>query len=101
MIRVSQPRRLPRQNTRIRDSPSTSPQNIRLRIVRAPLALALASVLAQTAYAAPDPLPESEEPVAAAGATVLDSVVVTASGFEQVVREAPASISIITREDLE
>lgn len=78
-----------------------SPQNIRRRIVRAPLALALASVLAQTAYAAPDPLPESEEPVAAAGATVLDSVVVTASGFEQVVREAPASISIITREDLE
>jgi len=78
-----------------------SPQNIRRRIVRAPLALALASVLAHTAYAAPDPLPESEEPVAAAGATVLDSVVVTASGFEQVVREAPASISIITREDLE
>ena len=31
----------------------------------------------------------------------LDSVVVTASGFEQQIKEAPASISVITREELE
>ncbi|MAK56697.1 MAG: ferric siderophore receptor [Pusillimonas sp.] len=31
----------------------------------------------------------------------LDSVVVTASGFEQMVRDAPASITVITREELE
>lgn len=36
-----------------------------------------------------------------ASATDLDAVVVTASGFEQMVREAPASISVITREELE
>lgn len=47
-------------------------------------------------------------PVMAAGATAgtasgptdLDAVVVTASGFEQMVREAPASITVITREEL-
>ncbi len=31
----------------------------------------------------------------------LDEIVVTASGFEQAIREAPASISVITREQLE
>ena len=31
----------------------------------------------------------------------LDSVVVTASGFEQMIKDAPASISVITREELE
>ncbi|MFL5159409.1 MAG: TonB-dependent receptor plug domain-containing protein, partial [Microvirga sp.] len=31
----------------------------------------------------------------------LDQVVVTAAGFEQTVRDAPASISVITREELE
>src|SRR5690606_670084 len=31
----------------------------------------------------------------------LDTVVVTASGFEQDIKSAPASISVITREDLE
>lgn len=35
-----------------------------------------------------------------AGVAQLDRVVVTASGFEQQIREAPASISIITAEDL-
>lgn len=32
---------------------------------------------------------------------VLDSIVVSASGFEQDIKEAPASISVVTREDLE
>lgn len=54
----------------------------------APLCVAL--LLAQAAHAAPAP-----------EAKTLDEVVVTASGFEQVIREAPASITIITREELE
>lgn len=33
--------------------------------------------------------------------TKLDTVVVTASGFEQVIEDAPASITVITREELE
>lgn len=36
-----------------------------------------------------------------AGAVELGKVVVTASGFEQQIKEAPASISVITREELE
>ena len=31
----------------------------------------------------------------------LETVVVTASGFEQEIKDAPASISVITREELE
>ena len=34
-------------------------------------------------------------------ARVMDTVVVTASGFEQQIQDAPASISVITRQDLE
>ncbi len=37
----------------------------------------------------------------AAPVSTLDTVVVTASGFEQQIADAPASISVITREDLE
>src|SRR5690606_18818617 len=37
----------------------------------------------------------------AAESTVLDTVVVTASGFEQDIIDAPASISVVTREELE
>jgi len=36
-----------------------------------------------------------------AGAAGMSTVVVTASGFEQTVREAPASITVLTREQLE
>ena len=35
------------------------------------------------------------------GETVLDTIVVTASGFEQNVKDAPASITVVTREELE
>ncbi|GGY22711.1 TonB-dependent receptor domain-containing protein [Paludibacterium paludis] len=38
--------------------------------------------------------------LAAEPVVVLDSVVVTASGYEQKIKEAPASISVITREQL-
>jgi outer membrane receptor for ferrienterochelin and colicins len=54
------------------------------------LATALSLSIAHAAHAA-----------SASAPTDLDAVVVTAAGFEQVVREAPASITVITREELE
>lgn len=54
------------------------------------LCLAIALAISPAAFAAPAPEPAT-----------LDEVVVTAAGFEQAVREAPASISIITRAELE
>lgn len=59
----------------------------RNRLALALLTLATAPAVAQTA---PD----------ASGANTLDTVVVTASGFEQKITDAPASISVITREEL-
>ena len=56
---------------------------------RCPLALALLAALPLTAQAA-----------AEADAQTLDKVVVTASGFEQKITVAPASISVITAEEL-
>ncbi|PMR77365.1 TonB-dependent receptor domain-containing protein [Billgrantia endophytica] len=53
-------------------------------------ALALAVAAATTTFAAH-----------AQDAARLDSIVVTAGGFEQALREAPASISVVTREELE
>ncbi len=48
---------------------------------------------------------QAQTPVSATqdtmGVTQLDTMVVTASGFEQEIRNAPASISVITREQLE
>ena len=60
------------------------------RPARLPLALCLA--LAS--------LPATAEPAAAGDPSTLDTVVVTATGFEQKIVDAPASISVITREDL-
>ncbi len=45
-------------------------------------------------------LPAAADPVAAGEPGTLDTVVVTATGFEQKIVDAPASISVITREDL-
>lgn len=39
--------------------------------------------------------------LAAAQQTPMDTVVVTAAGYEQQIKEAPASISVVTREELE
>jgi outer membrane receptor for ferrienterochelin and colicins len=48
------------------------------------------------------PIEAQDDGVAADGlAITLDTVVVTAAGFEQTVADAPASISVITREDLD
>ena len=61
---------------------------------RAPIVLALISALSLPAFAA-DTSDEARKT-----AVNLDAVVVTATGFEQKITEAPASISVITREDL-
>ena len=45
-------------------------------------------------------LPAAANPAAAGDPSTLDTVVVTATGFEQKIVDAPASISVITREDL-
>src|SRR5690606_30302594 len=56
-----------------------------------------AVLLAGTALAAPGtPLAQEQ-----ADTTVLEQVVVTAAGFEQSVKNAPASITVVTREELE
>ena len=56
-----------------------------------------AALLAGTALAAPGtPLAQEQ-----ADATALEQVVVTAAGFEQSVKNAPASITVVTREELE
>ena len=65
---------------------------------RHPRPAVLAAALC-AALAAPPVLAEASAP-AAAEAVDLDTVVVTAAGFEQKLTDAPASISVITREDL-
>ena len=62
---------------------------------RATLSLCLVSALAAVSSAA-----QAEASASAAAAERLDQIVVTASGFAQMIREAPASISVITREEL-
>ncbi|MBV2209076.1 MAG: TonB-dependent receptor [Thermomonas sp.] len=61
---------------------------------RTPIALALIALLALPAFAQTGP---AADPSAA---KTLDAVVVTATGFEQKITDAPASISVITREEL-
>jgi outer membrane receptor for ferrienterochelin and colicins len=71
--------------------------NVTHTSVRAPLRrhpLAIALLAFATAPAVAQTMPD------AADANTLDTVVVTASGFEQKITDAPASISVITREEL-
>jgi outer membrane receptor for ferrienterochelin and colicins len=63
-----------------------------------PLALAIALVLSPMAALAQDPGDATD---GADDANVLDQVVVTAAGFEQKLTDAPASISLISREELQ
>lgn len=70
------------------------------------MALATTPSFAQTVENEPGraeaPIEELDDGIAADGLTIsLDTVVVTAAGFEQTVADAPASISVITREDLD
>lgn len=68
-------------------------------IHRALRPLPLASAVGFALYALATPaLAQSTAP---AGESTLSEVVVSASGFEQALQEAPASISVITREQLE
>lgn len=69
--------------------------------LRLPLALAISALIAAPVSAGSPAAGSAPATAAAAEATTLDQIVVTASGFEQVIREAPASISIVTREELE
>ena len=73
-----------------RISPPTDTQMSRL-LRKTPLFLAVATLLAPLAAAAGPEAP---------GATDLDTVVVTAAGYEQRIADAPASISVITGEEL-
>ncbi|WP_394004376.1 TonB-dependent receptor domain-containing protein [Luteimonas sp. WGS1318] len=63
-----------------------------LPVRRSVLATALLGLIATPALAAPD---------AAPGPVDFDTIVVTAAGFEQKLTDAPASISIVTREELD
>src|SRR5690554_1379037 len=72
------------------DAPSMTTSHVRAPR-RSPLACTLALFLATPALATPAP---------AANPVDFDAVVVTASGVEQKIVDAPASISVITREDL-
>lgn len=58
------------------------------------LPLAVLSVLAPPAFA-------QSAPDGASDANTLETVVVTAAGFEQKITDAPASISVVTREELQ
>ena len=64
------------------------------RLVRAPLAVAVCLLLAPS-------LALADAAGAPPAAKQLDTVVVTASGNQQWIKDAPASISVITREDIE
>ncbi|MEN1971024.1 TonB-dependent receptor [Luteimonas sp. MJ204] len=70
----------------------------RLRVRHAPVRTALFAaitlMLPLSAAIAQDALPDGDD------ATTFDTLVVTAAGFEQKITDAPASISVITREDL-
>ncbi|WP_185983222.1 TonB-dependent receptor domain-containing protein [Aureimonas mangrovi] len=70
------------------------------------MALSSGAAVAQTVQTAPGqteaPIEETDDGIAADGlAITLDTVVVTAAGFEQSVADAPASVSVVTREDLD
>ncbi|MCF7751704.1 TonB-dependent receptor [Bacillus subtilis subsp. subtilis] len=66
----------------------------RVRLARAPLAVAVCVLLASPGIALADV-------AAGPAAQDLDTVVVTASGNQQWIKDAPASISVISREDIE
>lgn len=68
------------------------------------LALLASSSLSAALFVTSSAIAQTAAPVAVdadAGVISLDQIVVTASGFEQSVKDAPASISVIPREELE
>lgn len=76
-----------------------SPSSLTQRLVpaRAPLSVAIAGLLAAAASHAESPI----RPADGANTPVMEELVVTASGFEQKVTDAPASISVVSALDLQ
>jgi outer membrane receptor for ferrienterochelin and colicins len=68
--------------------------------VRTRLGAALLAIVAVTPPALAQPGADGLDAADAAGAMTLDQVVVTAAGFEQKIVDAPASISVIDREEI-
>jgi len=76
------------------------PHAFRPNLKRHPLSLAIlvaVASIAATSVSAQQASPMEDT----MGVSELDTVVVTASGFEQEIKNAPASISVVTREQLE
>lgn len=65
------------------------------RILRSALSLSILSVIASVASANDEKISSSSEP------TKLETIVVTAAGYEQDVSKAPASMTVITQKELE
>ncbi|ALD01581.1 hypothetical protein AMQ28_03890 [Acinetobacter sp. TTH0-4] len=65
------------------------------RILRSALALSILSVIASVASANDEKISSISEP------TKLETIVVTAAGYEQDVSKAPASMTVITQKELE
>lgn len=65
------------------------------RIIRSALSLSVLSAIASFTYANEEKIPSVSEPVK------LETIVVTAAGYEQDVSKAPASMTVISSEELE
>ncbi|OTG69272.1 hypothetical protein B9T25_01365 [Acinetobacter sp. ANC 4470] len=65
------------------------------RIIRSTLSFSILSAIASFTYASEEKISTVAEP------TKLETIVVTAAGYEQEVSKAPASITVISREELE
>ncbi len=84
-------------SSRAQRAPSTlraTAQPWKLLLAASLLGSTAPAALAQAAPTAPEPKPTAE-------VKSLDTVVITASGFEQAVEDAPASITVISRTELE
>ncbi|WP_343212660.1 TonB-dependent receptor plug domain-containing protein [Acinetobacter sp. AG3] len=70
------------------------------RIIQSALSLSIITVMMGTAYAAESPENSNKTNPQSTESTKLETIVVTASGFEQEVKQAAASISVLTQEDI-
>ncbi|MBI0393235.1 ligand-gated channel protein [Acinetobacter bereziniae] len=70
------------------------------RIIQSALSLSIVTVMVGTAYAANSQDTSNKAENQSTEATKLDTIVVTASGFEQEVKQAAASISVLSQEDI-
>ena len=70
------------------------------RIIQSALSLSIITIMMGTAYAAESPENSNKTNPQSTESTKLETIVVTASGFEQEVKQAAASISVLTQEDI-